>query len=1273
MDEFPTEAAENFDDLSTDDLIRHKNCKAKKLGYERLQQSILDGSFENFQDAPNFLKEPNVLVFEAVIDLFYTLFSEHPDKVSVNDVIQPICERGLLGRPKVVSKTKEALSLMAKSGNLQLIVHTLIRLSGKSPKLKATAIEAMTMLIKSHGMMAETKEVISFAFTSMNDTDGRVRKESMQLVIVLYNHLGSVIDPQIESLRDVQKAEIRSHVKGVLCEESNHPSAGMPEKAEAQPRPANVCEIKPCSGPVEVLDKITNDFYATVSDPSKKFQERIAAIQDVLVPLISFSEIKPGDYSNLVRCLRNLLSDPQIPLQIIAIRCIGYLCNGLKGQFSPYVRLVSNQLIDKFKEKKTIYLEALRTTLHTINTHSCGINEIYPEIEASFFSKVPHQRSSTIDWVTQAIRRDFSDRNTQVLMGRGIEALKKLQRDEKKDVRDSANLLLSVLEGREDELSSTTDSHIQSKAPSSPSSAVSSSIIGKSPSMKKQRTSLYSSVPSGRKLTPATNLSGQKKNDEEKLAERIPLSKRMSLRNAAPADDVHEYGDSNRDVFSKIKASSALQTIKESADWKDRLQALRTIDKLVRAAGTDVAATDVIPVLLALRTRLDDKNKNIVSEALGVILTVLRAVGSHAQKITKFIVPAIVQFLKDQKSVTRENTRAILELTADVGGYEGLVPCLPWGLVTDSSMVTQALVELVLRTCTGMFPPQPRALSSLIPGILKAMLNRSHELRATVEKLIPHLINNVGYSTVLKAVNDFREADKQTLQTILRKHRDHMESNSNIAEMDGLEFPKELSTSADIPRTPTVKQAYDDAEKSYEEVHQYSTPVSQKNNSSEEPIGRLSAKFEHSVVVSRNDGNVRTNRKVTPAKINLASSPFPTTPRSHAAPASHSIRESCHLIKSGSIEQALHQCHEWTKSFQSMSSILTTLESHECVLFIKSLLSRLSSLMDNIAFYGIEVGFRFVNTIEEALKRPECTLQLDEKQIHEVFSALVERILDLRIRAHPNLSKQLNVLGFYLIQNSRIDMCIHALVMELTAATDGYFHSASQYNTRMVEFTCKCLQKVTQRFGQNPDFDVARVLQVLDGYFQHFPPYLFHGKNINPVNAIRQIITELVNQQGVPLREMCASLNMQDTLIYQFIEMSAKNKELNEFIERMQFTPPRPLPAYSSPVKPNITALTKDGDSTMDDVDAEGIFEPNEELIDTIFASIKRLNQTEEGIAELFKLMKKFPGIDILPKINALTSTHRVYVIRRLHRLLQADIASGVLPEGYVLNIPKAE
>jgi hypothetical protein len=109
-----------------------------------------------------------------------------------------------------------------------------------------------------------------------------------------------------------------------------------------------------------VISKLPKIFFTVVSGKTLKWQDRNNMTQEHLVPLIRVPKLKVEDYSELSKTLRYLMSDSQLPLQVIGMKCIGDIGNGLCEGFAPYLRFVIPYLMDKFKEKKAAHLDALQ-------------------------------------------------------------------------------------------------------------------------------------------------------------------------------------------------------------------------------------------------------------------------------------------------------------------------------------------------------------------------------------------------------------------------------------------------------------------------------------------------------------------------------------------------------------------------------------------------------------------------------------------------------------------------------------------------------------------------------------------------------------------------------------------------------------------------------------------------------------------------------------------------------------------------------------------------
>ncbi|KOB65503.1 Uncharacterized protein OBRU01_17060, partial [Operophtera brumata] len=92
--------------------------------------------------------------------------------------------------------------------------------------------------------------------------------------------------------------------------------------------------------PVEIISKLPKDFYEKLE--AKKWQDRKEALDG----------------------LENLLKNA--PKLEPATRLLGMVASGLRNKFSPYATACVQAILEKFKEKKTNVVVALRETIDAI-------------------------------------------------------------------------------------------------------------------------------------------------------------------------------------------------------------------------------------------------------------------------------------------------------------------------------------------------------------------------------------------------------------------------------------------------------------------------------------------------------------------------------------------------------------------------------------------------------------------------------------------------------------------------------------------------------------------------------------------------------------------------------------------------------------------------------------------------------------------------------------------------------------------------------------------
>ncbi|KAJ2941196.1 hypothetical protein O0L34_g10431 [Tuta absoluta] len=117
--------------------------------------------------------------------------------------------------------------------------------------------------------------------------------------------------------------------------------------------------------PVEILSKLPKDFYEKLE--AKKWQERKEALDALENLLKNAPKLEPGDYADLVRALKKVISkDANVMLVALSTRLLGLVASGLRNKFHPYASACIQAILDKFKEKKSNVVTALREAADAI-------------------------------------------------------------------------------------------------------------------------------------------------------------------------------------------------------------------------------------------------------------------------------------------------------------------------------------------------------------------------------------------------------------------------------------------------------------------------------------------------------------------------------------------------------------------------------------------------------------------------------------------------------------------------------------------------------------------------------------------------------------------------------------------------------------------------------------------------------------------------------------------------------------------------------------------
>ena len=413
----------------------HKNFKARKAAYEELQGLCATGeelSEEYVELFKKIISDTNAFALEAALEFFVVYFDKVDSASKHASQVAPGVVEKCLGANKssTAKKAQDLVQLMFEVGSTEIVLCELLKgYRHKSPKVRLAAVQCTTEALKNFGVGIPIKEILKKEglLAIFNDQDGKVRKEALSLTVLIYQYLkegpGLRSLPFFSELRDAQKVELEKLFTEVQCEPVPQPlrgfrsevkSVGLPATGKGQQPSAkgsqgidlsidDLIEAKP------VLSKLPKSFFDVVGG-SGKWTERKEMLE-VLANLVNGHKPQNDEYLQVVKLLKKLLNDTNVPLVVLAIKILGYFAVGLRSGFATYTRFYFPTLLEKFKEKKVTVLEPLNATMELLHQHHCvSLADCSDDIVSAATNKVPQVREHTLLWLGRCLAR--SDRAT---------------------------------------------------------------------------------------------------------------------------------------------------------------------------------------------------------------------------------------------------------------------------------------------------------------------------------------------------------------------------------------------------------------------------------------------------------------------------------------------------------------------------------------------------------------------------------------------------------------------------------------------------------------------------------------------------------------------------------------------------------------------------------------------------------------------------------------------------------------------------------------------
>ncbi|RZB44581.1 protein MOR1-like isoform X1 [Glycine soja] len=692
--------------LPWEDRLFHKNWKVRNeanIDLASLCDSITDPKDSRIREFGHFFRktvtDSNAPVQEKALDaLIAYLRAADADAARYGkEVCDAVVAKCLTGRPKTVEKAQAVFLLWIELEAVDAFLDAMEKaIKNKVAKAVVPAIDVMFQALSDFGAkIVPPKRILKMLPELFDHQDQNVRASSKGLTLELCRWIGkdSVKSILFEKMRDTMKKELEAELVNVTgtakptrkirSEQDKEPEQEAvsevvgpgPSEESGNDAPQEIDEYE-LVDPVDILIPLEKSgFWDGVK--ATKWSERKEAVAE-LTKLASTKRISPGDFSEVCRTLKKLITDVNIAVAVEAVQAIGNLARGLRTHFSSSSRFLLPVLLEKLKEKKPALAEALTQTLQAMHKAGCiSLIDIVEDVKTATKNKVPLVRSLTLTWVTFCI--ETSNKGVIMKVHKDyVPICMECLNDGTPEVRDAA---FSALAGiaksvgmRPLERSLEKLDDVRRKKLSEMISGSEDAVPGASSAASVQNTrvsasSAESSESAFVKRSAAGMLSGKRpvqsvpvakkggvvKSGTNKKTDGVPQVK--ASKSVEPPEDVEPTEMSLEEIESRIGSLIQSDTITQlkSAVWKERLEAISSLKQKVEGLQDLDQSVEILIRLVCTLPGWSEKNVQVQQQ----VIEVITHIGSTATKFPKKCVVLCLSGLSERVADIKTRAHAM--------------------------------------------------------------------------------------------------------------------------------------------------------------------------------------------------------------------------------------------------------------------------------------------------------------------------------------------------------------------------------------------------------------------------------------------------------------------------------------------------------------------------------------------------------------------------------------------------------------------------------------
>ncbi|VVB02220.1 unnamed protein product [Arabis nemorensis] len=695
--------------LPWEDRLGHKNWKVRNeanVDLASICDSITDPKDPRLRDFGHLFRktvaDSNAPVQEKALDALIAFLRAADADAGryAKEVCDAIAAKCLTGRPKTVQKAQEAFLLWVELEAVDVFLDTLEKaIKNKVAKAVVPAVDVMFQALSEFGSkVIPPKRILKMLPELFDHQDQNVRASAKGVTLQLCQWIGK--DPVksilFEKMRDTMKKELEAELANVTgsakptrkirSEQDKEPEAEAnsdvvgdgPSEEPVADAPQEIDEYD-LMDPVDILTPLEKSGFWDGVKATKWLERKVAVAE--LTKLASTKKIAPGDFSEICRTLKKLITDVNLAVAVEAIQAIGNLARGLRTHFSASSRFMLPVLLEKLKEKKPTVAEALTQTLQAMYKAGClNLVDVIEDVRTAVKNKVPLVRSLTLNWLTFCLETS----NKALILKAHKEYVPlcmECLNDGTPEVRDAAFSALAAIaksvgmrplerslekldDVRRKKLSEMIASSGGGESAGTSSVTVQSSVgstaTGNSEAtfVRKSAASMLSgkrpaiSAPASKKATTA-KAGGSKKDG---------AVRNESSKSVEPPEDVEPAEMGLEEIENRLGSLVKPETISQlkSSVWKERLEATLSLKEEIEGLQELDKSVEILVRLLCAVPGWNEKNVQVQQQ----VIEIITYISSTAAKLPKKCVVLCITGTSERVADIKTRASAMKCLTA---------------------------------------------------------------------------------------------------------------------------------------------------------------------------------------------------------------------------------------------------------------------------------------------------------------------------------------------------------------------------------------------------------------------------------------------------------------------------------------------------------------------------------------------------------------------------------------------------------------------------------